>query len=190
MKGENLEVLDDTYTITSNLMRRNLTRQIVLHAARCTSKCDFNIVKCRTVRFQMRETWMCIVFEKELNWDSCRYVKTSTKIYGKIFSRKQTEVNLRLTKGMREEVISLTKINNVLSGMGVECRNYGNVIIQDKRMRGVIKSCFEVIIHQNRIEHVQHAEVYLNIKETSFGWIRMEHNTVQQLVQHLLMVQV
>ena len=64
MKRENLEILDDTYTITSNLMRRNSTKQIALHAARCTSECDFNILKCHTVGCQMRETWKCIVFEK------------------------------------------------------------------------------------------------------------------------------
>ena len=57
MKGENLEVLDDTYTITSDIMRRKFTRKIVLHAATCTSECDFNIVKCNTVGCKMRETW-------------------------------------------------------------------------------------------------------------------------------------
>ena len=83
MKGENLQVLDDTYTITSNLMRTNFTRQIALHAARCTRDCDFKIVKCHTVGCQMKETWKCIVYEKEFNWDSFRDVKCLTKIYGK-----------------------------------------------------------------------------------------------------------
>ena len=81
-------------------------------------------------------------------------MKPSTKIYGKKFSSKQPEVNLSLTKGMREEGISLTKMNNVLSGMGVNCSNYRKMIIQDKIMREVIKSFFDVIIHQNRKEHV------------------------------------
>ena len=62
----------------------------------------------------MRETWKCIVCAKEFNWASCRDVKPSTKFYGKKFSRKQPEVNLRLTKGMREEGISLTKMNNLV----------------------------------------------------------------------------
>ena len=38
--------------------------------------------------------------------------------------------------------------------MGVYCTKYRNMIIQDKRMRKVIKSFFEVIILQNRKEHV------------------------------------
>ena len=45
MKGENLEVLDDNYTITSILMKNNFTWKIVLHAARCISECDFNKLK-------------------------------------------------------------------------------------------------------------------------------------------------
>ena len=64
MKGENLELLDDSYTITSDLMRRKFTRQIALHAATCTSECDFNVAKCHTVGCQMIETWKCIVCEK------------------------------------------------------------------------------------------------------------------------------
>ena len=64
IKGENLEMLDDTYTITSDIMRRNFNRKIVLHAARCTSKCDFNILKCQTFGCQMRETWKCILCAK------------------------------------------------------------------------------------------------------------------------------
>ena len=50
-------------------------------------------------------------------------MKLLTKIYGTKLSRKQPEVNLRLTKKMREEGIYLTKMNNFLSGMGVKCRN-------------------------------------------------------------------
>ena len=80
-------------------------------------------------------------------------MEPSKKLWEKI-GRKQPEVNLRLTKGIREEVFSLTNIINVLSGMGVNFSNYRNMAIQDKRMRKVIKSCFEVIIHQNRKEHV------------------------------------
>ena len=55
---------------------------------------------------------------------------------------------------MREEGIFLTKMKNVLSGMGVNCTNYINMIIKYKRMREVIKSYFEVIIHQKRKEQV------------------------------------
>ena len=69
-------------------------------------------------------------------------------------SIKQPEVNLRLTKGMREERMSLTKMNNVLTGMVVTSSNYRNMIIQDKRMMEVINNCFEVIIQQNRKEHI------------------------------------
>ena len=65
-------------------------------------------------------------------------------------SIKQPEVNLRLTKGMKEEGMSLTKMNNVLTGMGVNCINYRNTIIQEKRMMEFIKDCVEVIIQQNR----------------------------------------
>ena len=83
MEGENLEVLDDTYTITSDILRRNFTRQIALHATRCTSDCDLNIVKFHTVGCQMREYCKCIVCGKEFFWASCRDVKPSTKIYGK-----------------------------------------------------------------------------------------------------------
>ena len=50
---------------------------------------------------------------KKFNWGSCRDVKPSTKIYGKKFSSKQPEDNLSLTKGMMEEGISLTNMNNV-----------------------------------------------------------------------------
>ena len=81
-------------------------------------------------------------------------MKPSTKNYGEKISKKQPEFNLRLTKGMREEGIYLTKMNNVLSGMGINCSNYRKMIIQDNRMIEVIKSWFEVIIHQNRKEHV------------------------------------
>ena len=66
MKGENLEVLDDTYAITSNQMRRNFTKKIDLHAATCTTECNSNIVKCHTVGCQMRETLKCIVCAKKL----------------------------------------------------------------------------------------------------------------------------
>ena len=69
-------------------------------------------------------------------------------------SKKQPEVNLRLTKGIRGEGISLTKMKNVLSVMVINCSNYRNMIIQDKIMMEVIKSFFEVIIHQNRKEHI------------------------------------
>ena len=55
---------------------------------------------------------------------------------------------------MREELVSLTKISNILSGMGANCSNYRNMIIQDKRMREFIKNCIDVIIHQNKKEHV------------------------------------
>ena len=123
MKGENLEFLDDTYTITSNLMRKKFTRKIALNAATCTSECNFIILKCQKFGCKMIETWKCIICEKEINWASCRDVRPSTKIYGKKFIRKQPEVNLSLTKGMREERISLTKMNNVLSGMVVNCSN-------------------------------------------------------------------
>ena len=88
MKVEILEVLDDNYTITSDIMRRNFSRKIVLHAARCTSECYFNIVKCQTFGCQMRETLNFIVCAKEFNWASCRDVKLSTKIYGEKISMK------------------------------------------------------------------------------------------------------
>ena len=109
----------------------------------------------------MRETWKCIVCAKEFNWASCRDVKPSTKSYGKKFSRKQPIVNLSLTKRMRKEGFSLTKMKNVLSQMGFNCRNYRDMIIQDKRMREVIKSCFNVIIHQNRKENRIKMRYYL-----------------------------
>ena len=105
-------------------MRRNFTRKIALHSARCTSECNFNIVKCHTVGCQMRETWKCIVCAKEFNWASCRDVKPSTKIDGKKFIRKQPEVNLGLNKGMREKGYSITNMNNVWSGMVVNCSKY------------------------------------------------------------------
>ena len=61
IKGENLEVFDDTYTMISSVIRRKFTRKISLHAARFTSECDLNLVKCQTVGCQMRETWNWII---------------------------------------------------------------------------------------------------------------------------------
>ena len=163
MKGENSEVLDDTYTITSNQMRRNFTRKIALHTATCTSECYFNIVKFQTFECQIRETLKWIVFSKEFNWDSCRDVKPSTKIYGKKFSRKQPEVNLRLTKEMREELISLKKDEQCLVRNGSQRQQlqkhdhtrqknagshqeflWGNYSPKQKRTRFIIQNSIQI----------------------------------------------
>ena len=82
MKGENFKVLDDTYTITSDIMKRNFTRQIALHAEEFTSDCGFNILKGHAVGCQMRETWKYNLCAKEFNWASCRVVRPSKKIMG------------------------------------------------------------------------------------------------------------
>lgn len=172
--GGGREVGDDGFCSTHIGLRRNFVEITSEHAGSCGEGAKVRYVTSVGHGTAIEEMYQCtfckrVYDEKSGDWMSaaegneagvasfrtCEWKATKVAARSASTSRAQPETNIQMIKSARETGVNLAKARDFVTGQGMVCMTYRNMMIQDTKMRTIADSLSESRLRENRRKHCE-----------------------------------